>query len=378
MRKPNHFIDQERDQIVHTCKTLHKLAEPSWQEVKTSSYIKSKLESAGFTVKTFEGHYGLIADLKGKSSDVIALRADMDALVQEVDGVVQANHSCGHDAHSTMVLYTALALAQSGYLFNSTLRFIFQPAEEMAGGALQMMEDGALNSVKFLAGIHLRPTVELPYGKAAPVIIHSSTATINGTIKGTQAHAARPHDGNNPIEAAAALITELKSIRLKTDAPFSIKITKLHAGEASNAIPETARFTLDLRADHNLAMEELIEQSKAVINHTAKLTSTKISFKVEEFLPAASLNKQAVSLAETAITEILGQENCIPVCKSPGAEDFHFYTFKNPNITATMIGLGCGLSPGLHHPKMNFNHEALIFGTQILTELLLNADGKSD
>ena len=85
-----------------------------------------------------------MAEIPGRKADVIALRADMDALVQEVDGRVQANHSCGHDAHSTMVLFTALALAKTSEQLIHTVRFIFQPAEEKAEGALKMMEAGAL------------------------------------------------------------------------------------------------------------------------------------------------------------------------------------------------------------------------------------------
>jgi len=175
----------------------------------------------------------------------------MDALIQEVNGSVKPNHSCGHDAHSTMVLYSALALAESNHSFYHTIRFIFQPAEEKAGGALQMMKDGALDCVKFLGRIHLRPAMEVAMGMAAPVIQHSSNATITGRFKGVQAHAARPEEGNNPIEAAAILIQKIKELRLDENTPYSIKITELHAGIATNAIPETAHFTFDLRAETN-------------------------------------------------------------------------------------------------------------------------------
>ncbi|MBY0120975.1 amidohydrolase [Bacillus sp. S/N-304-OC-R1] len=368
------IIDQNREQILNTYQELHQLAEPSWQEEKTSAYIREKLIHAGLNVKTFEDHYGMIVELKGELEDVIALRADMDALVQEVDGEVRANHSCGHDGHSTMALFSALALAQSGQPLKHTVRFIFQPAEEKAEGALKMIESGALENVKFLGGVHVRPAIEIPFQKAAPVILHGSTASIKGVIKGIPAHAARPEEGNNPIEAAASLIQAIRQIRLKDAHKYSIKITELQGGEASNLIPENVHFTFDLRAETNETMDKLIEKAKYIIQKIAELTETEINYHLCEYSPAAVRNSKAMNLGKKAIISVLGEENFVSECPSPGAEDFHFYTLKKPDVSATMIALGCDLKPGLHHPNMSFNLEALIYGTKILTTLLLEAD----
>lgn len=376
MNDPIQLIAQWKNDILYTYEQLHKLAEPSWKEENTSRYLQQALTNAGFKVVTYKGHHGFIAELQGEKREIIALRTDMDALMQEVDGVVRANHSCGHDAHSTMVLSTALALAKSGLNFKHTIRFIFQPAEEVAEGALQMMKEGALEDVKFLAGIHLRPAMEVPFQKAAPVIQHGSTVSIKGKIKGKTAHAARPEEGKNALETASLLIQAIGQIRLQDQGRYSIKITQLHGGEASNSIPDIARFTFDLRSDNNVTMDKLIDQARHVIRSVAQLTETDITFNSEEYSPAAVTNERAIEVAAEAIADILGAENIIPVCKSPGAEDFHFYTMKNPDLAATMIGLGCGLQPGLHHPDMSFNKEALIYGTQILTQLLIYADQK--
>ncbi|WRP04687.1 amidohydrolase [Rossellomorea aquimaris] len=366
------FVDKHHDEILKTYHELHQLAEPSWMEEKTSSYLKTKLSQAGFTIRTYEGHYGFIAELKGEQSEVIALRADMDALLQEVDGVVKPNHSCGHDAHSTMVLYTALALAKKP--LKHTVRFIFQPAEEKAAGALKMIEENVLDDVKFLGGIHLRPEMEVPYKMAAPVIVHSSTATLKGTIKGIPAHAARPEQGNNPLEAASLLIQAVKRIRLNVINHYSIKITELHGGESSNSIPENAHFTFDLRAESNDTMAALLEKSEQVISGIQQETDTGITYQVEEYLPAAVKDPRAIELARDAICSVLGEENMASECISPGAEDFHFYSINHPGLSSTMIGLGCGLSPGLHHPSMRFNQESLVYGIKILIQMLLNAD----
>jgi amidohydrolase len=368
------YIEEHQEALLQTYHDLHSLAEPSWQEKKTSGYLLDRLKQAGFTTKTFQGHYGIIAEIPGQSDEVVALRADMDALVQEVDGIVKANHSCGHDAHSTMVLYAALAIAASGIRPKRTLRFIFQPAEEKGEGALQMIKDGALENVAYLFGMHVRPTREVPYLNASPVIVHASAGTITGTIKGVQAHAARPQDGVNAIEAAALLVQTLQQIPLQTEVPYSIKMTRLQTeNEASNVIPETAVFTLDARAQTNEVMNELKLLSREAVEQVMKQTGASISCSMEEFVPAATLHERAIKLAGAAIADVLGKENVTATCVSQGGEDFHFYTAENPGIAATMIGLGCGLEPGLHHPHMKFNLDALIYGAKIAAQTVLLA-----
>lgn len=371
---PLHFIDENKELLFQTYRDLHHLAEPSWEERKTSKYLVESLKRAGLMVKTFQGHYGIIAEIPGQSDQVVALRADMDALVQEVDGIVKANHSCGHDAHSTMVLYSALAIADSKIQPKHTIRFIFQPAEEKGEGALKMMEEGALDNVSYLFGVHLRPYFEIPFMMAAPVIIHGSAGTIRGTIKGIQAHASRPQDGVNAIEAAALIVRKLNQIHIETVTPYSIKMTQLQTDNAaSNVIPETATFTIDARAQSNEIMDELKKWTEEIIEQTMEQTGASISWSLEELVPAATFHKKAMRLIENAITHILGEDNVIPTCVSQGGEDFHFYTAKNPELEATMLGLGCDLSPGLHHPQMNFKLEALRYGTKILTKTVLLA-----
>ncbi|MGE7903246.1 amidohydrolase [Peribacillus sp. NPDC094092] len=374
---PIQYIDQQQESLLKSYHDLHSLAEPSWQEEKTSCYLLKCLRRAGIPTKTFQSHHGIIAEIPGISKKVVALRADMDALVQEVDGIVKANHSCGHDAHSTMVLYTALAIASSGIRPKHTLRFIFQPAEEKGEGALQMINDGALEDVTYLFGVHVRPSTEVPYMKASPVIVHGSAETIRGTIKGIQAHASRPQDGINVIDAAALLVQKLQQINLETETPYSIKMTQFQTNnKASNVIPETAVFAIDARAQSNDVMNELNRLTKEAFDQTMEHSETSISWSAEEFVPAASLHEKAIKLAEAAIGDILGMENVVPVCISQGGEDFHFYTAQKPEIAATMIGLGCDLTPGLHHPDMKFNLQSLIYGTKILTNTVMLAAGE--
>ncbi|SDJ37487.1 amidohydrolase [Salimicrobium halophilum] len=358
--------------LERTYQELHRLAEPSGREEKTSLYLKQRLREVGYEIHEFPGHYGFYVEWPGEQEEVIALRADMDALLQEVKGEVRANHSCGHDAHSTMVLHTALRVAREAKKYTHTVRFLFQPAEEIAAGALEMMHSNALKNVVFLGGIHLRPEREVPSGKAAPAIRHGAIVSLKGKVTGTPAHAARPEDGNNPIEISAELMERFRSISIEE--PFSFKVTEFHGGEASNAIPATCIWTYDIRCHTNEGLDELTDRAEEEMERLESETGADISFSLEEFSPAARVNRRAVQKAEKAIGKVSGEEAVDGICESPGAEDFHFYTYHHPEIEATMIGLGCGLKPGLHHPEMTFDTTALCFGMEILYELLKEAD----
>lgn len=366
-------------EIIRTYEELHQLAEPSWQEEKTSRYLAARLRQAGLAVRTYSGHFGLTVDIAGEEEGIVGLRADMDALVQEVNGQLQPNHSCGHDGHSTMVLYAALAIASAGIRPKKTIRFLFQPAEEKVGGALQMMKDGALDGVKVLFGVHLRPIMELENGTAAPAILHGASASVHGTIFGLQAHASRPERGKNVIETAALLVQVLQNVRLKEGCPFSVKMTQFTAGgETSNVIPDRATFKLDVRAQTNAGMDELLEKLKHLFYHVGSLTESRIEWSLPGGVPAATFNDDAAKIMRDAISRVLGAENVASPCISPGGEDFHFYTKQRPEMIGTMLGLGCGLYPGLHHPEMTFDKTALTAGAQILATAVLLAAGEEE
>lgn len=369
------FIDSEKENIIKTYHSLHNMAEVGWNEKNTSSFLINLLAKHGLTVQRYEDHYGFYAEIEGDSNEVIALRADMDALMQNVHGEIKANHSCGHDAHSTMTLYAALALSSLKQPLPTRMRFIFQPAEELLEGALQLIDDGVLDDVSMLFGVHLRPYKEVHDGMASPVILHGANKKVKGVIKGLQAHASRPEMGKNSIEVASMLIQSLKMIHLKNENSFSIKMTKIEDGNGSstNVIPDKVTFYLDLRAKTNEEMEELERKLANCINMVEDLTETTITWGVEGYAPAAIPNEDMIKIAELSIARVLGSENVAPPCRTPGAEDFHYYSLKNEKIQSTMIGLGCGLSPGLHHPDMHFNIDALVYGTKILASSMLYA-----
>ena len=350
---------------------LHQNPEISWEEVQTTQFIKEILEKEGYQVQTFDDCTGVVGEI-GEGDLTVALRADMDALWQEKDGKWQAIHSCGHDSHSTMALGVALLFNKMGYKPPGKLKILFQPAEEKGTGALKMLQKGILDNVDFLYGVHLRPIQELRSGYASPAILHGASQYITGEIKGEMAHGARPHLGVNAIEVASSLVQEMSNIHIDPQIPASIKMTGIHAGGPNgNTIPDRAEFTLDLRAQTNDVMNQLEYKLTQMIEGISMIYDAEINLHSEIKLAAAEVDLTAQEIMESAIQEVIGPEFCAPPVVTSGGEDFHFYSLMKQDLKTTMLGLGCDLQPGLHHPDMTFHREDILIGIEILAKTVM-------
>ena len=350
---------------------LHENPEISWNEVETTKYIKSFLKSENLKPKTFENMTGLYVDI-GKGTPRVGFRTDMDALWQEVDGKFQANHSCGHDGHMTVALGVVLLLKDLAPTLPGAVRIIFQPAEEKAQGAKAMVEQGVVDSLQFLYGAHVRPLVELKDGTFAPALHHGAAKLFSGKIQGVEAHGARPEEGKNAIEIASAIIDGLKRIWISPTEQASIKMTQLHAGgTATNIIPANATFSIDARAQTNATMEVLTSGFEKVITAVSMMYDVSIPYQVDAHVAAAQVDDTAKMILKEAIIDVIGEENCAQEVITPGGEDFHFYTFLKPQLKTTMLGIGCGVTPVLHHPNMVFNQDRLSTSSVIITRALV-------
>jgi amidohydrolase len=350
---------------------LHAMPELGLKEVRTSAFLAEQLRAASYAVQTGVGGTGVIGVLRGeKPGPVLALRADMDALKHMIDGQERAIHSCGHDAHSAMVLCAAEKAAERK-LGSGILKILFQPAEEILVGALGLVDAGAIADVDAIVGIHLRPAQEAKKGQATPALYHGSSGRIEATIEGVAAHGGRPHLGVNAIDAAAAVVNAINAIHMNPVVPSSIKVTKLLAGgAATNLIPDKAEMAMDVRAQENGVMKELLSKAEAAIASAAASVGAKAVTQVKAGPPAAEYTEEMVELAREAIVAVLGQGGLLPPVITPGAEDFHFYVKRKPTIKAAYIGLGCDLTPGLHHPQMRFDVGSLIHGVNILQHIV--------
>ena len=369
----NDHLHKLEPKLAEVFSYLHEHPEISWQEQQTTIYIANILKEAGMEPYLFEDLPGLYVDI-GKGTPTVGFRTDMDALWQEVDGVFQANHSCGHDAHMTMAIGTALLLKEMESMLSGAVRIIFQPAEEKAEGAVAFIEKGIVDELDFLFGVHVRPLKELQDGMYAPAIYHGAAKVFSGTIVGEDAHGSRPEHGINAIEVGVAIVEGLQKIWTDSNGSATAKMTQFQAGGLSaNIIPGKATFSIDARAKTNEAMHSLTEGIGRVINAVEMLYGAKIEIQETVHVVAALVNEEAMEIMRTAITEVVGEEGCAPPIVTPGGEDFHYYSYEKRQLKATMLGLGCGVTPGLHHPKMTFNRDRLITGVQIITSAILRA-----
>ncbi|WP_181347440.1 amidohydrolase [Thalassobacillus sp. CUG 92003] len=358
------------DRIFHH---LHSHPETSWNEWETTQYIAATLERYSCDITTFGDCPGVVAEIL-EGEPVVAVRADMDALWQEVEEAFCANHSCGHDAYMTIVIGVFFALADKQEELNGTVRFIFQPAEEQATGALKMVEKGIVDDAAYLFGLHLRPYQELGHGTFAPAIQHGAARFIRGSINGEDAHGARPHLNVNAIQVGAELNQMLHHMEVDPAISHSAKLTSFHAGGTTpNIIPGKADFTLDLRAQQNAAMQTMADQLNNITSALQTYHGNEIYLDIESDVAAAVIDEQARSIMAEAIKSSVGTEQLKPEIMTPGGDDFHFYTIKRPHLKATMLGIGCDLKPGLHHPNMTFNQSVIPDAVTILKRAILTA-----
>ena len=361
-------MDKEYVQQIYD--KLHIIPEPGYQEYKTSKLISDELEKIGYMVyRDVGGSTGIIAVLDSKQKGhVLGIRADMDALTYEIDGNIEYRHTCGHDAHSSMVLAAAKEIYSIG-IRKGKIYFIFQPAEELLSGAETMINSGLLNDMTEVIGIHLRPIQEAKYGQAAAALWHSAAAPVKIKLVGVGAHGARPHLGVNAVEAAVLITNAINAIKANPGISHSIKVTKINTGTgANNAIPDEAHMYVDVRCIENKEMETILEKLRTAIELSAKANGTKVKYTIE-LCPAAEYAEELIDTNSDAIKEVMGEEGLIRNLYTAGSEDFHFYA-KRLGCKAGYIGLGSDLTPGLHHKDMSFNRDALYHGTDILIKVI--------
>lgn len=352
--------------VIEIYDKLHAIPEEGLKEYKTSEFLANELEKLGYQVQRHVGVTGVVGTFAtGKPGPTVAVRADMDALKHVIDGQTVCVHSCGHDAHSSMALVAAAELIKT--VKHGTLKIVFQPGEETLVGALSMIEDGVLDDIDIMYGLHLRPIHEAAAGKAVPGLYHAASVVLDVVISGKTAHGARPHLGLSAIDAGALVVLAVNSIKTNPVIPCSIKVTGFNAGGvASNAIPDKAKLVLDIRAQTNDAMKENLEKIHAAIANAAQANGCTAEIINRGGVPAAELDEELTDeLAET-IKEVLGKDGLLPRVLTPGGEDFHYFAQKKPGLKTAYFGLGCDLKPGLHDPGMFFDKNCLQNGVKII------------
>ena len=247
--------------------------------------------------------------------------------------------------------------------------------DEYRSGAASDPE-GAVDDVDIALGCHVRPIQDIPTGTCAAAVRHTSSTFADIVIHGRTAHASRPHLGVNCAEVAAAVTQAVAAIKGDPAKVWSCKVTSIQACAAAvNIIPDTATLKLDIRAQTNELMDELLEKVRmAAAGTAAAYGATAEVILPGVVIPAAVYDEDLVAELAGTIREVLGDE-CLARDCGGGGEDFHFFKKERPHIRAAYFGVGAGCTPGLHARNMTFDETQLDMGVRVLTAAALKHVG---
>ncbi|MFH1796463.1 MAG: M20 aminoacylase family protein [Pseudomonadota bacterium] len=353
---------------------LHRNPELNFDVFKTAAFVKAKLEEFGCDeIVTGLGKTGVVGIIQGRlgAGETIGLRADMDALpLNEASGKSYASttpgkmHACGHDGHTAMLLGAAKYLAETRN-FAGRVAVIFQPAEEGGGGGNEMVKDGMMErfSISRVYGMHNMPG--LPVGRFAirPGPIMAATAEFTITISGRGGHAAMPHVSVDPIVTGAAIVGALQTIVSRTADPIEalvVSVTKFHAGDAYNIIPETAEIAGTVRTLKKEMAAIAEKRIREICAGVAAAHGARVEIDYDSNYPVTVNDPRETTFATDVAREIAGEPNVEPATPPVmGGEDFSYMLEARPGA---FIFIGNGNSAGLHHPAYDFNDEVIPHG----------------
>jgi amidohydrolase len=361
--------------LIEIRRHLHSHPELSGQEHQTAAYVAGVLSSCGLQVKEAIGKVGVVGELRGGDDPrLLAIRTDMDALpIQERTGLEFSSrqpgimHACGHDVHTTVGLGTAMVLSQLGVAMPGKIRFLFQPAEEIAQGAQWMVQDGVMTDVDSILSVHVFPSIQagkigIRYGA-----LTAAADDLELTIIGESGHGARPHEAIDAIWIASQVITTLQQAISRTQNPLRpvvLTIGKISGGRAPNVIADQVSMMGTVRSLHPETNEALPEWIENVVSNVCQMYGAKYQMNYRRGTPSVQNDSKLTGLLESSAREVWGNES-IQIIPEPslGAEDFSCYLQHAPG---SMFRLGVGFvdrkNYPLHHPQFEVDESAIVTG----------------
>ncbi|MBD2084440.1 M20 family metallopeptidase [Trichocoleus sp. ST-U3] len=366
--------------LIEIRRHIHAHPELSGQEYQTAAYVAGVLSSCGLHVQEAVGKTGVIGELKGQGIDdrLLAIRTDMDALpiverttleyASRLPGIM---HACGHDVHTTVGLGTAMILSQLGDALPGDVRFLFQPAEEIAQGAGWMVADGVMQNVSAIMSVHVFPSISAGSVGIRYGALTAAADDLEIIIKGESGHGARPHEAVDAIWIAAQAIASLQQAISRTQNPLRpvvLTIGKIEGGRAPNVIADHVRLLGTVRSLHPETHASLPQWIEQIVCNICKTYGATCEVNYRRGVPSVQNDSALTQLVETAAKEAWGSDRVqILLEPSLGAEDFSMYLEHSPG---TMFRLGVGYPDRknypLHHPQFEVDESAIITGVVTL------------
>ena len=374
---------------------IHEHPELSYQEVRTAKMVADHLRSLGMEVQTGVAKTGVIGILKGtKSTPVVALRADMDALpVKELTGLPYASkvettwkgekvsvmHACGHDNHTAVLMGAAEVLAGLKDKLPGTVKFIFQPAEEEPpGGASEMIQAGVLENPapNAIFGLHVAP---YPAGMLAALSggTMASADSFKITVKGTQTHGGSPWTGVDSIVISSQIIQALQTIVSRqtdlTKTAVVVTVGMIHGGTAGNIIPQQVEMQGTIRSFDPDVRKEVHERIKKMVPAIAQAAGGTAEVSIPDYgLPVTYNDPKLFAKMEPTLKRV-SKNFYMPAVKTTGAEDFAWYQAKVPGMFFFLGSLAPGAKFHLNHsPYYAVDEKALIVGVRAMANLAVD------
>ena len=370
------------DEMVATRRDLHKHPELAFQEFRTASIVAEQLTQLGLEVQTGVGKTGVVGILEGVEEGITVLvRADMDALpIHELNEVDYAStetgkmHACGHDAHTAIALGVAKLFSQYRDQVRGRIKFVFQPAEEIAAGAQAMIDDGVLTAPRpdVTLGLHVWNSLPVGQFRLGSGAVMAGSKSFRIDIAGRGGHGASPHESADPIIVATQIVSAFQTIVSRNVDPIDtavVSVTQIHAGDAHNVIPQTAMLSGTTRAFKQEVHHLIQQRMETIVNHVASAfgcTAT-LTF-LESTMPVSNdptVTEQVIRAA-TPLTERF--QTTVSTEITMGAEDVGLLMTDVPGAFWFVGSANAerGLDYGHHHPRFDIDETVLQVGAEVL------------
>ena len=384
--KIKQLVESIFDEVVSIRRDLHRKPELSFNEYKTSAYIKSVLTSWNIPFTEGIADTGIVVLLRGNNpnSRIIALRADFDALpILEENKVdycsvnIGVMHACGHDAHTASLLGAINILNNLKKEWDGSIKFIYQPAEEMLpGGAQQMIKEGVLENpiVEKMLGQHVFPDLEVGKVGFRSGKYMASTDELHISVNGKGGHAALPENYNSPLLAAAKLVTELDEyFEKEKDRPCVLAIGFIEGLGSTNIIPDQVNLKGTLRVMDEGFRIKAHEKMLKIANNISENYSLSINFDIRKGYPCLVNDKEVTEKAIILAREYVGVENVIDLPLRMTAEDFSYYSHQVPSCFYRLgtANKSEGINHGLHTSRFNIDESSLKIGVGLIAYLAI-------
>ena len=374
-------------QTIEWRRQIHRNPEIGFEEHKTAALVETALKDAGIEVKRFPNSTEVVGILKGgKPGRTIGLRADMDALpLQEladvefksqVPGVM---HACGHDVHTAVLMGTAKILASHRDELAGTIKFFFQPAEEkFPGGALGMIENGAMEEVERVFALHVGNNVPTGHVGVTYGFSHANCDMADIKIIGKGGHGAAPHNTVDAVVIASHVVVALQTIVSRNVGPTDsavISVGSIQSGSIHNIIAEEAELKLTIRSLLPETRTMLQERIEGIVKGVTQAMNATYDINYVNGYPSLNNDAEMADLLKEVAEQVVGADK-VEVRNTPmmGGEDFAYFAQKAPGA---LLRLGSSPYEGpvsnAHNPKFTVNEDCIAVGLEMMVSIALKA-----